>query len=475
MSESSFLLDDARANTLLIGTATEIEGIFRLSGSSKRIKDLQMIFNSPDRYGKGLDWTGFTVHDAANILRRYLNQLPEPIIPLHSYERFRDPLRHYVPPPAREGEAHEQEGENAVEAEIIKVYQQAITELPPLNRQLLLYILDLLAVFASKSDINRMTSANLAAIFQPGMLSHPSHDMKPDEYRLSQDVLVFLIENQDHFLIGMRGTAADEETVRDVQSGATTAAPASATTVPTMSKNNMARSSSNASAGAESVRRYGGLRRNVSVSSSKQSKRSSHAASPVSPGQMSAVGVHRSSTLPSKKSPGLSSNRFPTRSYSPTRTSAGPLPTSATTTPSSRGPSSPGLAVNVSPRPDGGRTGDLAARDGGGSSGGADLGAVQGDRAPVAPVTGLASDGDSRESLLLEVLTPSPTPMAAVRSSSPSVTPAKERNFSSLFSRSPTSDSERRESRPGKKLRKKRIPGAINGSPHSSTHSLEEK
>src|ERR1700761_9381080 len=116
--------------------ATDIEGIFRLSGSAKRIKDLQAIFNSPDRYGKGLDWTGYTVHDAANVLRRYLNQLPEPIIPLEFYSRFREPLA--TPP----------EGQEVLLA--IRSYQRLISQLPPLNRQLLLYILDLLAVFASK-------------------------------------------------------------------------------------------------------------------------------------------------------------------------------------------------------------------------------------------------------------------------------------------------------------------------------------
>ncbi|KFY33816.1 hypothetical protein V494_07296, partial [Pseudogymnoascus sp. VKM F-4513 (FW-928)] len=202
----------AKCGVYLKEKATNVEGIFRMSGSEKRIKELRAIFDAPDRYGKGLDWDGYTVHDAANVLRRYLNQLPEPIVPLDLYDRFRAPLRSVM-------------GQEVVSPEdtnaIIQTYQQLITELPPLNRQLLLYILDLLAVFSSKSDENRMDSANLAAIFQPGMLSHPQHDMAPEEYHLNQNVLVFLIENQDHFLIGMRGTAADEKTVQDVQKGGT--------------------------------------------------------------------------------------------------------------------------------------------------------------------------------------------------------------------------------------------------------------
>lgn len=57
-------------------SATQTEGIFRVSGSTRRINELQAIFDAPPRYGKDLDWTGFSVHDAASVLRRFLNLLP---------------------------------------------------------------------------------------------------------------------------------------------------------------------------------------------------------------------------------------------------------------------------------------------------------------------------------------------------------------------------------------------------------------
>ncbi|PYH89505.1 Rho GTPase activator [Aspergillus ellipticus CBS 707.79] len=291
----------AKCGVFLKEKATDVEGIFRLSGSAKRIKDLQEIFDSPERYGKGLDWTGYTVHDAANVLRRYLNQLPEPIVPLEFYERFREPLRTY------QQQIQDQIQNNAPPAETdafdhakaVAAYQQLIRELPPLNKQLLLYILDLLAVFASKSDQNRMTSANLSAIFQPGLLSHPQHDMAPDEYKLSQDVLIFLIENQDHFLFGMNGTAADEQTVKEVEGGLARR--------PT-THSNIRRSVSSASGGADSFRKYESLRRNVSVSS--KNSRNSNNASPATPTSLGAVGVHRSNTLPSKMSPAIPPSRY---------------------------------------------------------------------------------------------------------------------------------------------------------------------
>jgi len=161
---------------------------------------LQVAFDSPDRYGKGFDWTGYTVHDAANLLLRYLLQLPVPVVSLEFYDRFRSPMR-------------ESKSAGMFDPDTaILTYQSLIREMTPLHRQLLLYLLDLLAVFLNKSDLNKMTTPKLAAIFQPGILSHPQHSLSPTEQQLSQDVLSFLIENQDSFLIGMAGTAADDQT-----------------------------------------------------------------------------------------------------------------------------------------------------------------------------------------------------------------------------------------------------------------------
>jgi hypothetical protein len=402
-----------------------------LSGSEKRIKALKEQFDSPDRYGKGLDWAGYTVHDAANVLRRYLNNLPEPIVPLDLYNRFRDPLDGHTKEAVGDEEGPQLQDDFDVN-KAIATYQQLITELPPLNRQLLLYLLDLLAVFASKSDENRMTSANLAAIFQPGILSHPQHDMQPGQYRLSQDVLIFLIENQDHFLIGMRGTAADEKTVQEVQNGGTP--PIGTPNTPGKSSANaVARSSSNASAGADSVRKFGGIRRNVSVSS-RHSRQSNGAPSPASPALATTPtgGVHRSNTVPSKRSPGLPSNRLQKNSGSPSPTT-GVFASNQQAAPRGLSPAAAGLTnVNVTPA----------------SPGAAPV-------SSIAPSSNAASTVTSQDRLLAD---------------QPDVsTPTRERNVSNFFQRSPTVESEKKAPN---KLRKKRIPGSSNPSAQSSTHSL---
>lgn len=203
----------AKCGVYLKKNATTVEGIFRLSGSARRIKELQAIFNSPPRFGKGLDWSGFNVHDAANVLRRYLNNLTEPIIPLYFYQQFREPLKEFSnivnledvsnsngsTPAIKVANEGDKELINDINAAVDR-YQTLISQLPQLNRQLLMYILDLLSIFAAKADENRMPASNLAAIFQPSLLSHPDHDMVPEEYHLSRAAIEFLIQHSNKFL-----------------------------------------------------------------------------------------------------------------------------------------------------------------------------------------------------------------------------------------------------------------------------------
>lgn len=273
----------AKCGVYLKSSGLNVEGIFRVAGSSKRIKELQIIFNTPPSFGKKLDWEGFTVHDAASVLRRYLNALPEPLIVLDLYDDFRDTLRikpriiKYMkyraenpwdshadafplkptsraeqrpqaeqqpqnqqsaqyeknvqeneklkpdnntklvdevvppaldPPSPTKGTAQENDHSAQTERDGLKSYRklgrdictaigeykELLDQLPSLSKQLLFYILDLLAMVQNYSLENLMSARNLAAIFQPSILLHPDHDMYPEEYALSQAVVEFLIQ-----------------------------------------------------------------------------------------------------------------------------------------------------------------------------------------------------------------------------------------------------------------------------------------
>lgn len=292
-----------------------------------------------------MDWSGYNVNDCAHVLRRFLNQLPEPVIPFSFYHRFREPLNGHQA--AAVGEMSLQAPNvgdfNAEEA--INTYKALVIELPSLNRHLLLYILDLLAVFSAKSEINLMTASNLAAIFQPGLLSWREHDMSPKEYRWSQDVIIFLVENQDNFVFG-KSTAAAEKTIEDVAHNgspnnsiheASPDAQTDASQDPVRSAAaNPGEAVLNASVTAENPARHAVIRRNVSTGS-RRSRQAPNAntPSPVTPPPDSpysptgrATGVHRSNTLPSRtsQSPALNSARFQHQEPSLTIT----IPTTAT-------------------------------------------------------------------------------------------------------------------------------------------------
>ncbi|KAL3232170.1 GTPase-activating protein SAC7 [Nakaseomyces bracarensis] len=235
----------AKCGAYLKSEGLSTSGVFRIAGNSKRIKELQYIFSSPPDYGaKFNNWEPYTVHDVASLLRRYLNNLQEPLIPLALYEQFRAPLRerprilkhmisnevshpnankenslsqevsgnskHEMDDRANDGDNEKEELENEEELKkkkqrrkkklsrdiraALKDYENLFVMLSSDSKQLTIYLLDLLSLFARQSHLNLMSGSNLAAIFQPSILSHPQHDLDPKAYELSRLVVEFLIE-----------------------------------------------------------------------------------------------------------------------------------------------------------------------------------------------------------------------------------------------------------------------------------------
>lgn len=80
----------------------------------------------------------------------------------------------------------------------IQAFQHLIQQLPIPHQHLLLYLLDMLSLFASNEMENRMDAANLAIVFAPSIFSHPSHN-SPVQMAIMKRVLEFLIEFQALF------------------------------------------------------------------------------------------------------------------------------------------------------------------------------------------------------------------------------------------------------------------------------------
>ena len=182
--------------------ATEVEDIFASPGNPRRIHHLQLLFDAPPRYGKGLNWLDFTVQDCAGILLRYLKSLPEgPMIPYDFYDRFSEVFQSL-----EDYNKSVTQPVGSAKKAAIAAFQALIVALPALNRILLQYILDIMAVIASKADVNKMNSARLAATFHPSILSRKPEEMDAGEHERAVDVTVFLVDHQDYFLVGMSGT-----------------------------------------------------------------------------------------------------------------------------------------------------------------------------------------------------------------------------------------------------------------------------
>lgn len=174
-------------------TGLKLPNIFELGSSPLKLNDLQNRFEKPSMYGKGLNWAdpdmGYTPYDAANLMLRWLLMLPSPVIPDALYDGFRQALK-----------AWEEAGDANNATQTIAAYRDLLKQLPPLNRQLLLYLCDMMNIFAQSSDVNFMTTARLATLFQRGILSNPEHELEAHERSLNQRVVVFLVENYDSLL-----------------------------------------------------------------------------------------------------------------------------------------------------------------------------------------------------------------------------------------------------------------------------------
>ncbi|KAF9639433.1 serine/threonine protein kinase [Lasiodiplodia theobromae] len=183
----------AQCGVFLKEKALDVKEIFTMNSDEMVNSDLCLEFNASPQYGKDIDWSKYTAQDAANMLIYYLEWLPEPVVPPQLYNRFTQLVRD------EDFVASFAAGKALPNAEFwIKHYQQLIQELSLANARLLLYLLDVLAVFTSDSGINRMNFERLAKLFTGSLLKGLNHEFNDSKSYL---VLVFLIVNSNRFLL----------------------------------------------------------------------------------------------------------------------------------------------------------------------------------------------------------------------------------------------------------------------------------
>lgn len=127
------------------------EGLFRLPGQANLVKELQDAFDCGEKPSFDCNTD---VHTVASLLKLYLRELPEPVIPFHNYNEFLAC--------AKALSKDEEEG--------MKELRKLVNSLPPVNYNLLKYICRFLDEVQSYSGVNKMSVQNLATVFGPNIL-----------------------------------------------------------------------------------------------------------------------------------------------------------------------------------------------------------------------------------------------------------------------------------------------------------------
>ncbi|XP_057682253.1 rho GTPase-activating protein 22 isoform X1 [Corythoichthys intestinalis] len=133
------------------------EGLFRMPGQANLVKDLQEAFDCGD---KPLFDSNTDVHTVASLLKLYLRELPEPVIPFCKYEDFLTCAQLLAKD----------------EAEGVQELGKQVNILPLPNYNLLKYICKFLDEVQSHCNENKMSVQNLATVFGPNILRPKMED-----------------------------------------------------------------------------------------------------------------------------------------------------------------------------------------------------------------------------------------------------------------------------------------------------------
>ncbi|XP_017569810.2 rho GTPase-activating protein 22 [Pygocentrus nattereri] len=156
------------------------EGLFRMPGQANLVKELQDAFDCGDKpqFDSNTD-----VHTVASLLKLYLRELPEPVIPFCKYEDFLTCAQLLA--------KDEQEG--------LQELGQQVKTLPPANYNLLKYICKFLDEVQSHSAENKMSVQNLATVFGPNILRPKLEDPVAimEGTSLVQHLMTVLISKHD--------------------------------------------------------------------------------------------------------------------------------------------------------------------------------------------------------------------------------------------------------------------------------------
>ncbi|KAK4150475.1 hypothetical protein C8A00DRAFT_46135 [Chaetomidium leptoderma] len=163
--------------------------LFGDDGDESRVAQLKEVFGSLEtNYGKELDWSLFTVHDAADLVLLFLSELSKPIIPESVGKRWIALSRQAII-----GGGRPEQG--------LDFWEEALMGIRGPGRPLFKLLLNLWGDIADAAEVNKMTAEHLAdRAIRP--LMHASATRRHADFMLG---LAFLIRKRSEYSLAARG------------------------------------------------------------------------------------------------------------------------------------------------------------------------------------------------------------------------------------------------------------------------------
>ncbi|MCJ8745146.1 hypothetical protein PDJAM_G00127040 [Pangasius djambal] len=188
--------------------ALNMKGIYRVNGVKTRVEKLCQAFEN----GKELvELSQASPHDISNVLKLYLRQLPEPIMPFRMYNELMGLAKeslHTEGPDRGDGAKGPELLDQGEQTDpkvlsLVEKLRELLKDLPPGNTTTLKYIVRHLHRVAELEDNNKMSYSNLGIVFGPTLMrpkptgatvSLSSLVDYPHQARIVEALIVF----QDH-------------------------------------------------------------------------------------------------------------------------------------------------------------------------------------------------------------------------------------------------------------------------------------
>ncbi|KAM6189272.1 rho GTPase-activating protein 45 [Sarcoramphus papa] len=194
--------------------ALKTKGIYRVNGVKTRVEKLCQAFEN----GKELvELSQASPHDISNVLKLYLRQLPEPIMPFRMYNELMGLAKESL----QGGEAKGKSGKGGPElvdkgadtdkvvVNLVLKLKELLKELPWENMATLQYLLQHLRRIVEVEQDNKMTSSNLGIVFGPTLMRPRPTDATislsslvdyPHQARIIEALIIFystIFENKE--------------------------------------------------------------------------------------------------------------------------------------------------------------------------------------------------------------------------------------------------------------------------------------